>query len=231
MKKKKLIVVYSSHLSDQHNENFNSHITNTIGCSHTIYSVKNKNQYSLNEVYNKAFKEYSNEKDVIFVFIHNDVYFKTKNWGKIVLKKFNNFNVDIIGVAGTDYLGNDGVWWSKKDRMFGAVEHTDGINTWLSDFGSNFKGLKPVIVIDGVFMAVNLDNIVHEFDENISGFHFYDISFCFNNYIDGCNIAVTNEILILHKSIGMVNDDWEKNRKIFVQKNKELLPLNLIEDD
>jgi len=231
MKKKKIIVVYSSHLSDEHDNNFNLHIKKTIGTSHEFFSIKNHNQYSLNEVYNQAFDKYSNENDIIFTFIHNDIYFKTQNWGKILLRKFNNFDVDIIGVAGTDYLGEDGVWWNKKHRMFGAVEHTDGGNSWLSDYGSEFKGLQPVVVIDGVFMAVNPDNIIHKFDENISGFHFYDISFCFNNYIDGCEIAVTNEIRILHKSIGVTNKEWDLNRKLFVQKNKQFLPLTILEDD
>jgi len=227
MKKKKIIVTYSSQLSDDDNKKFNSHIKNTIGCLHEIYSVKNHNQFSLNEVYNDALKKYSGENGLIFVFIHNDIFFITKNWGKTLLRKFNNFKFDIIGVAGTTFLNENGIWWDKKQHMCGAVEHTDGAKTWLSDYGSNFKGLKPVVIIDGLFMAVNPDTIIHEFDENLSGFHFYDISFCFNNFIDGCDIAVTNEIKILHKSIGITNKEWDINRKDFISKNRQFLPLSL----
>lgn len=225
--KDQINVVFSTNNSIEEINKFKNHISKTIGCKHKIHHYINNREYSLTEIYNKALKEHHINNNQIFVFLHHDIVLKTNNWGKLLLRKFNNFNKDIIGVAGTTFLDNTGVWWAKKEHMYGIVEHTDGIKEWVSDYGSDFKGLKDVVVVDGLFFAVNPDTIIHKFNEEFTGFHFYEIPFCLDNYIDGCNIAVTNEIRILHKSIGEVDDDWEKNRKLFVGKNDHFLPLNL----
>jgi hypothetical protein len=43
--------------------------------------------------------------------------------------------------------------------------------------------------------------------------------------LDGCEIGVTTDIRILHQSVGMVKEQWEKNRVQFAEKYKEDLPL------
>lgn len=224
-------VVFSSHLSPEENKTFENHISNTIGCNHNIHCYENKNQYSLCEVYNDSLKNHHKNENQIFLFLHNDILFKTRKWGKILLRKFNNHDKDIIGVAGSTQLSENGVWWMKKDKMFGRVSHTDGLREWVSDYNSKFLGLKDVVVIDGLFMAVNPDMVEYGFDETFKGFHFYDISFCLKNFINGLNIGVTNEINVLHKSIGQTNEQWEENRKLFIKKYKEYLPLNLEDYD
>jgi glycosyltransferase involved in cell wall biosynthesis len=52
----------------------------------------------------------------------------------------------------------------------------------------------------------------------------YDVNFCFKNFISEVNIGVLTNIRITHKSIGMTNDQWEKNKNIFVDKYKPYLP-------
>lgn len=224
--KNKIISVFSSQYSTEENNKFKEHISKTIGCDHKIVCYENNNKYSLCELYNRSLNEH-HEKDSIFVFIHNDIFFKTNNWGKTLLRKFNNFNYDIIGVAGSTVLDDTGMWWSKREKMVGVVEHTDGVNTWVSDYNSKFLGIKEVVVIDGLFISINPDEIVHQFDEDFKGFHFYDISFCLESYLDGMNIGVTNEIRILHKSVGRTNDMWENNRKLFIKKYKQYLPIDI----
>jgi hypothetical protein len=164
------------------------------------------------------------------VFCHSDISFKTKNWGRLLLTKFNNSNFDIIGVAGTTYLAENGVWWHDRSKMYGVVEHTDGNSSWVNVYAEPRAGyIKPVVLVDGLFIAVNFDNITHNWDEEFKGFHFYDISFSFSNMLEGCNIGVTTDIRILHQSIGMVNDQWEENRKLFVNKYKNDLPFSIDE--
>jgi len=218
MKKDTIIVVFSSHLSDDENNRFIEHISKTIGVNHSVFCYKNFNQYSLSEIYNRAIKEHY-KPNSIMVFCHNDIVIKTNNWGRLLLTKFNNSDFSIIGVAGTTYLHDNGVWWHDRSKMFGVVEHTDGYNVWVNEYASPKVGYtKPVIVIDGLFMAVDCTNIMHLFDENFKGFHFYDLGFCFPNYLDGVNIGVTNDIRILHKSIGITNQEWEENRQLFIKK-------------
>jgi len=219
-------VVYSTHLDDDYNNKFDLIISNSIGVKHKIIRYINKNTHSLAEVYNKALNEH-NKKDSIFVFVHNDIIFKTKNWGRILLNKFNNSDFDIIGVAGTKKIGNDGIWWTDKLKLYGIVEHTDGYKDWKTTFSDSLNRIEEVVAIDGVFMAVNPDTIINKFDESFKGFHFYDIPFCVENYLDGCNIGVTTDIRILHKSVGMVNDKWDLNRIQFIEKYKNELPLEV----
>jgi hypothetical protein len=222
--KDNIVVVFSSHLSEEENLKFIKHINDTIGVKHKVVCYTNFNQYSLSEVYNKAIKEYNNE-NAIMVFCHNDITIKTRTWGRLLLNKFNNSDFQIIGVAGTTYLEN-GCWWQDRSKMCGVVEHTDGYSTWISEYAPPRKGYtKPVVVIDGVFMAADCSNLEHQFDEDFKGFHLYDISWVLPNYLDGCNIGVTTDIRILHQSMGITNEQWELNRKQFIEKYKNELPI------
>lgn len=225
MKKDNIIVVFSSHLSEEENQKFIKHVSNTIGVKHKVVCYPNFNQFSLPQIYNLAIKEHNNE-TAIMVFCHNDIAIKTQTWGKLLLNKFNNSKFSIIGVAGTTYLAENGVWWHDRSKMCGVVEHTDGLKTWVSEYAAPRNGFtKPVVLVDGLFIAVDCNNIEHQWDEEFRGFHLYDLSFCVPNYLDGCEIGVTTDIRILHQSVGMTNQQWDENRKQFVEKYKEELPI------
>lgn len=131
--KNKITVIFSSHYNEINNNIFKQHISNTIGCKHEINCIKNFNEYSLSEIYNKFLE---NNKDInnILLFCHNDILIKTKNWGRILLNKFNNTNYGIIGVAGTTFLSNSGVWWEDISKTYGIVDHTDDIKDWTTTF-------------------------------------------------------------------------------------------------
>ena len=232
--KKKINLVYSSHLSEIENSNFEKHVNETCGVPIDIYCYVNHNQYSLSEIYNKSIKEINCDNESIIVFSHNDIEFDTKNWGKILLKHFNNKNFDyqIIGVAGVESIYS-GCWWLDENNqmnfkeMVGIVNHFNGIRKWESKYSEPFFGIKPVAVIDGLFMAVNVDDIEHLFDERFKGFHFYDMSFVFPNTLDGCNVGVVSDIRITHKSIGETNQQWLDNKEIFEELYREYIPFKI----
>lgn len=228
--KDRIIVVFSSHLGDDENNKFIEHIKRTIGIkNYEIQCFINYNQYSLSVIYNKVLNRYDNDKSVIILFVHVDIIFRTNDWGRILLHKFNNTNYGIIGVAGSIYIPESGVWWDDKYSMRGIVEHTDGVNTWVSKYSSEKRGgVIETIVVDGLFIAVNPTLIIHKFDEFFSGFHYYDLGFCMSNYLDGCNIGITTDIRILHKSIGITNEQWEINRKKFIEKYSLELPISIL---
>lgn len=232
--KKRINLVYSSHLSLEENERFEKHVNDTCGVPVSIFGYPNFNEYSLPEVYNRAIREVDSSQ-AITVFCHNDISFDTKEWGKKLLKHFNNPNnpYQIIGVAGATELYDHACWWLKPDRsemnfakMIGIVNHVNGVGRkFESRYSNEFVGVKPVLLIDGLFMAVDTDEIENQFDENYKGFHFYDVSFCIPNYLDGCNIGVITDIRITHMSVGQTNDQWELARQQFAEQYKSELPL------
>jgi glycosyltransferase involved in cell wall biosynthesis len=228
--KNKIKVVFSSHLTEKENEDFIKHITSTIGVEHNVHCYPNFNEYSLSEIYNKALLEHNNDDNTIFVFCHNDIIFDSKDWGKRLLYKFNNYDYDILGVAGSTFMPENGKWWHDRSKMVGIVKHQQLEQTWTSEYSPKFLGIKSTIMVDGLFMAVNPDTIIHNFDEEYKGFHFYDVAFCFPNYLDGCNIGVVCDLHITHKSIGETNQEWENRREKFAKDYAEWLPIKHVSE-
>jgi glycosyltransferase involved in cell wall biosynthesis len=226
--KNNVVIVFSSHLSEVENQNFIKHIDDTIGVKHKTICYPNFNQFSLPQIYNDAIKNHY-EKDCVFVMCHNDIIIKTKNWGKILLGHFNHTSYTIVGVAGSTFIPETGMWWGDRSKMYGIVEHTNGISTWVNEYSNSFNGIQPTLMIDGLFMTFDPDKTEHNFNENYGLFHFYDVPFCVDNYLDGCDVGVTTSIRILHKSIGQTDPNWEANRKKFTENYK--LPMRYVSED
>ena len=225
--KNNIVVVFSSHLSEEENQKFIKHIDETIGVKHTSVCYPNFNQFGLAQVYNDAIKTHKVD-NCIFVMCHNDIIIKTKNWGKILLNHFNHTDYSIIGIAGSTFIPKSGMWWEDRSKMYGIVSHTNGISTWLSEYSNPFNGVKPTVNVDGLFMCIDPEGIVKPFNENYGLFHFYDLSFCVDNYLEDVNIGVITSIRVLHKSIGMTNQSWEDNRVKFSKEYQ--LPIRLVQE-
>jgi glycosyltransferase involved in cell wall biosynthesis len=186
---------------------------------------ENNNQYSLSELYNKGLSESKND---IIIFLHDDIIVETPSITRKIIKLFeNNPDYGIIGLAGTDTLVS-GMWWEKRDRMFGQVKHQHEGRTWKNTYSNSFgDNLKEVVCVDGLFFAVHKNRIKEKFDEDFKGFHFYDIPFSVSNHLNGVKVGVTTKIMVIHKSIGMVDKKWELNKMFFEAKYGEKLPLTI----
>jgi len=84
-----------------------------------------------------------------------------------------------------------------------------------------------VVLVDGLFIVLNKKNIKQTFNEEIKGFHFYDVDFSFRNFIEDVKIGVMYDVRVTHKSIGQTNDQWEQNRIKFAEKHKDNLPVKI----
>ena len=112
--------------------------------------------------------------------------------------------------------------------MYGKVYHTHEDKKWLSSYSEDLgNSIEDVVTVDGVFFSVHKKRIKKGFDLTVNGFHFYDIDFCFRNYLEGVKIGVHTNILINHMSIGQTNDEWENNRQIFAKKYQDNLPVKI----
>ena len=62
-------------------------------------------------------------KENIVIFIHDDIEFLRKGWGREIMRLFNeNKEYGIIGVAGSAQFDEGGAWWN-YDKKFGQVLH------------------------------------------------------------------------------------------------------------
>jgi glycosyltransferase involved in cell wall biosynthesis len=226
-------IIFSSHRGELYDKEYEKKIRSRIGLKSDrveVICIPNLKQYSLSEAYNIGWNRANSEN--ILLFMHNDIRIDTQGWGFKLLNIFNNENFDIVGLAGTDHLAENGVWWHHRDqaRCYGIVNHTDGLREWETPFAPPLSRTKPVVVIDGLFIAVNPDTVKIKFDEEFKGFHMYDLAFVFPNFLNGADIGVTTQIRVCHESIGMVNAEWENNRLQFVEKYKTELPYDVEKD-
>jgi hypothetical protein len=131
----------------------------------------------------------------------------------------------ILGMAGTTHMPKSGMWWEDRSKMYGIVNHENEGKKWESRYSDSFQNsVKEVVVVDGVFIALQKQTIKETFDESVPGFHMYDINFCFKNFIKEVKIGVITNIRLTHKSIGMTNEQWDTNKNTFAEKYSESLP-------
>ena len=191
-----------------------------------VIPFENNGEFSLTEVYNKLLDQSTND---IVILCHDDIYFDSKNWGQKILNHFKrNSEYGILGLAGTTNMPKSGRWWDDFSKMRGIVNHEHEGKKWESKYSSN-KGnqIDDVVLVDGLFIVVNKNNIKKEFNEEIGGFHFYDVDFSFRNFIEDVKIGVVYDVRVTHKSIGQTNEQWEKNREVFAEKYKDILPVKI----
>ena len=191
-----------------------------------VIEKENPGKFSLTQVYNQIFEESEFE---IIVFCHDDIYFEKNYWGKRIIEHFEKSpDYGILGVAGTKYYPQSGMWWEIQGEMVGQVYHQHDGKKWLSEYNKPFGSkIVDTIIVDGVFFAIKKSNIQHKFDESVEGFHFYDTTFCIQNFLSGVKVGTISNVPITHLSVGMVNQQWDNNRKIFVEKFKDNLPIKL----
>lgn len=210
----------------EHNPKFIEYLKKSSGFKKIEVIEKiNNGEKSLSEVYNEIINE---SKTDIIVLCHDDIYFDTTGWYHKIKTHFEKSDFGIIGVAGTTNMPASGRWWDTKKSMIGIVNHESGGKKWTSKYSEDFgKSIKSSVIVDGLFIALDKTKIKHTFDEEFEGFHFYDIAFCFRNYLENVKVGVITNIRITHKSIGQTNEQWEENRKFFVKKYGESLPVKL----
>lgn len=210
----------------EHNPEFIEYLKKSSGYKKiNVIEKINNGEKSLAQVYNEILNE--SETDII-VFCHDDIYFDTNSWYSKIIKHFEKSDFGIIGMAGTTSMPSSGKWWEDRRKMIGIVNHESGGKKWESKYSESLgNSILPVVVLDGVFIAVHKKRIKKNFNEEFKGFHFYDIPFCFENFLEGVKLGVITNIRITHRSIGATNDQWEENRQLFEKKYSTNLPSKL----
>ncbi|MGI8952802.1 MAG: glycosyltransferase [Chitinophagaceae bacterium] len=215
---------------------FNSlsqNIQQTIGAAYEIIRIDNaENSYSICKAYNEGA---ANAAFKILCFVHEDIFFKSDNWGTKIIDHFNaDKNIGLIGVAGGVYKTKmaSGWWqsengWQEHKRM-NIIHHSNNSFEKVKHLFVNSlnETQSQVISIDGVFMCTK-KNIwqQNKFDELLlKNFHGYDLDFSLQIF-QSKKIVVVYDILIEHFSGGKMDAQWMKAIIEIHKKWKNKLPL------
>lgn len=193
-------------------------IAETCGIEYEIIKIENPAKMGICEAYNKGacIAKFQN-----LLFLHEDVFFHTENWGSKLLEWLQNSEIGIVGIAGSNYVANSPTaWWNKPDSKFINIIETE-IKTNFHKKTSFEGDIKDVFLVDGVFLACR-KNIYKEFpfNESIKGFHAYDVDFSLKVSTKYQNVVVNN-FLLEHFSRGRQSKEWLENI-IFVRKNNKI---------
>lgn len=208
-------------------------ISETIGTEYELIKLDNRNQlYSLTAAYNLGASKAIFDK---LCFIHEDVLFRTKNWGSKLLAHYEaDTQIGAIGVAGSAYkIQMISSWWQPEifghePKRINIVQHYKFTSDPVRQISINPKGelRSHVATLDGVFLSVKKSVwIKFRFDQGLlKGFHGYDMDFSLrvgkklNNY-------VVFDILLEHLSEGKNDINWFRYNYLVHLKNRKLLPI------
>lgn len=186
-------------------------IRDTIGLEYELIAIDNRvNSRGICAVYNQgaAAARYD-----ILCFVHEDVEFLEDGWGARVLQHFSSADLGAIGLAGSRYKGRIPSGWSTgqkeldRQHLYHGSDRLRMESFHLSPPDDEMK-CSDVCVLDGVWIGVrrSLWETVR-FDENIVGFHFYDIDFSLRCY-QIMRVAVIYDVELLHFSKGGFDASW-----------------------
>lgn len=227
----KLSVIVCSRSSEPSGE-LSANIRQTAGLPYELIWIDNsKGEYSIFSAYNAGV---ARSKGDILVFCHEDIFFHTSDWGKVLERLVSDPRSGMVGVFG-----------------FQTVGDLDDFRVWGTDgFGYLIQGMRlrqsgeylsypvrwgdcdsaphaeEVVFLDGLFLAASrtlFDEI--RFDEKFGGFHAYDFDICMQAVEAGRRNMATNEILIEHYSPGNFDRRFaEANARLYA-KWRHALPL------
>lgn len=189
--------------------NLEKNIAETIGIPYEMIKIDNHGAMGICEAYNKGAKKAQYN---FLLFLHEDVFFETQDWGKALVNLLKEEKTGCIGVAGSNYYGYvPASWWQQGYKKIHLIQAGSSSKEKISNIRANFRdniSLEKVKPLDGVFLACRRE-VYQEFpfDENVKGFHGYDLVFSlkiskkYQNY-------VTDKILLTHYSQGTLNKQW-----------------------
>ncbi|MDP9042299.1 MAG: glycosyltransferase family protein, partial [Bacteroidota bacterium] len=193
-------------------ERLKLNLAQTLGYPYELLVWDNHQvQKPITEVYNLLA---SRAQYPYWCFIHEDIRFETQNWGENLKKAFEeNPATGLIGVAGAKYKSAVPSGWSTGLKEFDLCnifhEDKDG-HTQHIYMNPHHSVFEPVVNVDGVFMAIRKEvwSHAHFNEENLRGFHLYDIDFSFH-VLKKWKAAVLFNIDIMHFTQGgNYGDEW-----------------------
>jgi hypothetical protein len=210
-----IICSRTSSISDELIKNINQ----TIGITYELVIIDNSdNLYSIFSAYNEGVKRSKYE---LLCFMHDDIIFKSNDWGIKVINRFNAPKIGAIGLAGSPYYAIlPGAWWSGgyiTQSIYGEKEHA---------YQTKKDNALPVAVLDGLWFCVrkSLFSMIRFDDATFNGFHYYDMDISLQIHQKGHTLLSVYDISIQHSS-GKLDRSWLKNALLLQKKWENNLPI------
>ncbi|MBT2621802.1 glycosyltransferase [Chryseobacterium sp. ISL-6] len=190
-----------------------NNIAETIGVPYEIIKIDNPGLMGICKAYNMGAEK---AKYDYFLFIHEDILFHTDKWGEKLITHLNRPGTGVIGLAGSSYVPVAPSSWtvSEKHNFINILQgNKENAESYLINKVSG--NTNPVYAVDGVFLGIKKENFFDfKFDEDINGFHGYDLDFTLRVSKRLQNYVIDN-ILIQHFSGGNLDKKWlDSNIKI-----------------
>jgi hypothetical protein len=169
----------------------------------------------------------------IVVFIYDELYFMSLNWGQALAFKFaQDPSLGMIGIAGSQYLFADKYSLTAAGRPFikGRMMYHLQNGDFFAAVFSQDKGDSEVVALDGSFLAVRTELLKKtSFDEALfGGSHFWDMDFCMQARKQG-RIIVTPDIVVKRMSQQVFDPEWHATGRQFLQKYRNELPASCVQ--
>lgn len=224
-------IIICSRGSDVPNELRHS-IESTIGCDYELVIIDNSaRKYTIFEAYNEGVRRSNGD---ILCFCHDDILFRSMQWGPALYCIFNDESIGQIGIAGTHFIPDAPMyWWSSPFISQYNIENDKGV-VKKNDTRYYFHNhLSDVVAVDGVcfFIPKPLFSSIRFDDSIFNGFHAYDMDISMQVQNIGKRVCVTDVLVIEHfwSEDSFYNREYmnklDANLNKFYQKWRDRLPI------
>ncbi len=206
------------------NKLLRENIDKTVGVEYEIIHIDNsQNRYSIFSAYNMGWEK---SKYPYTCFVHEDVLFRTQNWGVKVIKHLQNRDCGFVGVAGGPLLTRVPGSWSDNGGFVSIIQSGQK-NKKRVHRPHRFKGIsREAVLLDGVFLCARKELMqTVSFDEDFNGFHIYDLDVSIKSHLAGYTNYVIYDVLLEHFSRGNRNKHYFENLLQLFDKWSNELPL------
>lgn len=187
-------------------------------------SNSGNNAKGLSEFYNECIEKFKDRKHLVFV--HDDVEILFSDLTYQVATALEKF--DVAGVAGcVNPKILDKNLWHWMAQVHGNMRGFAGHSKDETEFIVTSYGPTPsrVVILDGVFLALNVQKIVEsgvKFDKQFK-FHHYDIDFGLTCNKNKLKLGVW-PFIINHRSPGLsdFHRNWADSNELFINKWKKI---------
>lgn len=220
-------------ISPERLQQVSRNIQDTIGVEYEIIAIDNREKkWPIARAYNEGARQ---ARYPFLFFVHEDVRFRSQDWGTVIEEKLKEPDCGVIGFAGTKIKLKCYSSWLQYYRWVCAFYYQG------SKEGTKFEvshatlecPFEEVVALDGLGMFVRKDVwSQYPFDEELlTGFHCYDLDFSmqiaaskqYKNYVC-CSL----QVLIEHFSLGSYNRSWYQDTiRMHKQKWNKMLPLKV----